>query len=120
MLFDTTEFRAMQSSVNALWMKQQAGLQNIANYETPGYKAKVVSFESVLSKESLKSNRGSYSFKAVVSDDEFSEVRPDGNNVNMEKENVELFQNYVHSTALYNKLTGKINDLKYVMENSFK
>ncbi|MBP1758200.1 MAG: flgB, partial [Firmicutes bacterium] len=38
----------MERSMNFLWMKQTATLDNIANAETPGYKAKYVTFEETL------------------------------------------------------------------------
>ncbi len=45
MLYNNIEFKAMQSSLDALWMKQRVISDNIANYETPGYKAKTVIFK---------------------------------------------------------------------------
>lgn len=38
----------LQRSMGFLWTKQAAILDNIANAETPGYKAKVVTFEEQL------------------------------------------------------------------------
>ena len=41
-------FRMMEKSMDFLWAKQAAILDNIANAETPNYKAKVVRFEDSL------------------------------------------------------------------------
>lgn len=120
MFFDNVEFHAMQSSLDALWMQQQATLQNIANYETPGYKAQNISFEDVLKEEGAKTGGGKYAFKADVFVDENAEVRPDGNNVNMEAENIKLMQNYYQSLYLYQKISGQMGNFRYVLNNAFK
>ena len=41
----TNSMRLMERSLDYLWTKQAAHLDNLANAETPGYKAKTVSFE---------------------------------------------------------------------------
>lgn len=42
--------KALSSGMDALWQKQQVISHNIANVETPGYKAKHVEFKEVLKK----------------------------------------------------------------------
>ncbi len=41
----TNSLRMMERSMEFLWAKQAAHLDNIANAETPGYKVKTVTFE---------------------------------------------------------------------------
>lgn len=41
----SNSMRMLEKSVDFLWAKQAAHLDNIANAETPGYKVKTVSFE---------------------------------------------------------------------------
>ena len=41
----SNSLRMMERSVDFLWAKQAAHLDNIANAETPGYKVKTVTFE---------------------------------------------------------------------------
>ena len=41
----SNSMRMMEKSMDYLWAKQAAHLDNIANAETPGYKVKTVSFE---------------------------------------------------------------------------
>lgn len=41
----SNSMRMLEKSVDYLWAKQAAHLDNIANAETPGYKVKTVSFE---------------------------------------------------------------------------
>lgn len=120
MLFDNLEFHAMQSSLDALWLKQKAISTNIANYETPGYKAKQVRFEDALEKARGGQDTGPYSFKAVVTEDENTEVRPDGNNVDLDKESLELYNVYLQSAALYQKIGGQITNFRNVLSTAFK
>lgn len=44
----SNSFLMMEKSMMFLWTKQAAILDNIANAETPGYKAKIVTFEETL------------------------------------------------------------------------
>ena len=57
MLFNSPDFKVMQKSMDMLWLKQRVISNNIANIETPGYKAKAVSFRNVLNHEYYKENR---------------------------------------------------------------
>ena len=41
----SNSMRMMEKSMDFLWAKQSAHLDNIANAETPGYKVKTVTFE---------------------------------------------------------------------------
>ncbi len=42
----TNSLKMMEQSMDFLWAKQAAHLDNIANAETPGYKVKTVTFEA--------------------------------------------------------------------------
>ena len=44
-LFEDAAFRALQSGLDAMWLKQQVASHNIANVETPDFKAKKVEFK---------------------------------------------------------------------------
>ena len=44
-LLSTNSMKLMEKSMEFLWTKQTAHLDNIANAETPGYKVKTVTFE---------------------------------------------------------------------------
>ncbi len=96
--------QAMESGMDALWMKMQAHTDNIANYSTPNYKAKKVDFHEVFESVSEKRS-GKMVLRATVSADEDTEARIDGNNVNMEYEQLELWK----AQAQYAALTQKIN-----------
>ena len=44
--FSSNSLLMLEKSMGFLWTKQAAVLDNIANAETPNYKAKVVTFEA--------------------------------------------------------------------------
>ena len=119
-MFKSLSFKAMESSLDALWIKQNLIAHNLANLETPGYKAKTVSFQGMLQQAQAQQNAGKYRFQAVVSTDESTQVRPDGNNVDFDKENTELVNTYLQTLALYQKIGGEITDTRYVIKQAFK
>lgn len=98
---DNNNILLSQKSLDYLWEKQRIISENIANNDTPGYKAKTISFEDQL-KSNLEqfSNRPDASkndirkailgsnMKIDVSNEESN--RLDGNNVNLDVEEVEL------------------------------
>jgi len=107
---DSLPINLLGKNLDGLWGRQQAISDNLANVETPGYKAKTVSFEEQLKKELTASvstegemidrikNTG-----ATVSVNEDQVFRLDGNGVDLEKENVELARtqlNYYSSLQL--------------------
>lgn len=124
MLYDNLQFNAMKSSLDALWLKQRIISDNIANYETPGYKAKSVAFQQELEqaeqKNAGRSNGDKIKFKAVVTTDDSSSIRPDGNNVNMEKESLELWRSYAQYNYLSDKLNAEFKNMRYVLNNALK
>ena len=56
----------------------------------------------------------------MVSTDEETEARPDGNNVQVEKEELELWQSYLQYSALTTRMSGRLSTLKYVINNTAK
>lgn len=124
MLLDSLQFKAMESGVKAMYVKQQVHTQNIANLDTPDYKTKTFSFKNTLesqmrlsdSKDSIK-----YNFEAKVGEKDNVEVLVDGNNVDIETENIELYSAYIQSAAIIQKMNSVISDYRYVLTNaSFK
>ena len=49
MYLDSLAFKAMESGLKQLNIKQQIHTQNIANIDTPDYKYKYVTFENIIS-----------------------------------------------------------------------
>ncbi|MEA4921222.1 MAG: flagellar basal body rod protein FlgB [Clostridiaceae bacterium] len=112
----------LQKSLDAVWYRQSVTLNNIANSETPGYKSKSVEFESML-KSAITSGAGSKGklvseisdLEPRLTENKGTSAKEDGNNVNLEAENVSLAKQqlqYMYTTAA---LSAHINRIKYVI-----
>ena len=111
----------MEKSANFLWTKQAAILDNMANVETPNYKAKVVTFEESIrdrlraaaqNKDAKQSVReiidGSdlYVFEAPES------KRMDDNNVDTTEQMVEMIRNAYQQQYVYNAINKSYSILR--------
>lgn len=117
MIFERLANQAMESGMDAIWMKMRAHTDNIANYSTPGYKSKKVNFHEVYDSVS-ESQLGKMVLRATVSTDENTEARVDGNNVNMEYEQLELWKAQAQYAALTSKINSDYTNLRTVI-NTF-
>lgn len=117
MLFNDFSVRIMQGGLNALSLQQEMILQNLANADTPGYKAKAVTFRELFNSE--RSRQGRYKLQAVVSE-ETDPMRPDENTVDTDKESLKLYQNYLQQVALYDKLGCQFTNMRYVFNQFTK
>ena len=101
----------MEKSMSYLWAKQAAILDNIANAETPEYKAKVVTFEeSIRTQLEEAASRPQGAGKAVrdiLEDSGFTvfeaqeQTRMDDNGINITSEMTELIRNAYQQQYLY-------------------
>ena len=92
----------MEKTMDYLWTKQAAILDNIANAETPNYRAKVVTFEESL-KEKLQAAQNAAKPKNSVRSvletsnyfvEEQQEItRMDDNGVNVTEQSAEMIRN---------------------------
>ena len=92
----------MEKSMGFLWTKQAAILDNIANAETPNYKAKVVTFEESL-KDKLeraqetatpkKTVRGVLEDTPFAVTEQLESTRMDDNGVNVTEQSLEMVRN---------------------------
>lgn len=94
----SNSMRMLEKSVDYLWAKQAAHLDNIANAETPGYKVKTVSFEKKFESKLRDAERNGHSRvktrhaieTATWEVEEDSEVtRMDENGVNVLEQSLE-------------------------------
>ncbi len=115
-LFNSASHKITAAALDAMWTKQQLISDNIANYETPGYKAKTLDFE-----QTLESIAGSDSDDSIItatvniSERENDTIRVDGNNVDMEQEQLELWKTYAQYSYLSRKITGDFTNMRYVI-----
>lgn len=115
-----------QKSLDYLWEKQTVSLNNIANNDTPGFKAKYVTFEDSLKKNLSASGKKEGSNPFVMSNgiresrisvhDTTDEARMDGNNVQMEAENTELVRSYLQYQYQIQSLNSDISRLRIAIK----
>lgn len=121
MLFDSLQFKAMESGIQAMSLKQQIHVQNLANIDTPDYKVQDMTFRNVLEdKVDLETGKktNEYSFQATVTTEDRTEVLLDGNNVDLDAEQLELYSAYIQQAAIIQKMNSVINDYRYVLTNA--
>ena len=107
--------------------KGKAISQNIANVDTPNYKAKHVSFQQVFAEaktstvKAYRTNAKHLEFNESTShpgvfDASNLRYRQDGNGVDMDKEQADLAANQIYYNALVERLNGKFNTLQNVIK----
>lgn len=117
----------LDRAADAAWQRNEAISNNIANVDTPGYKRQDVAFESVLQKalgnnryESMDEKVGNINLsrlrgRAYVDYANYS-YRLDGNNVDIENENVMLAENQLKYQGLLNSINQEFTNLQTVMK----
>ena len=109
-----------EKSLDYLWAKQTTTLNNIANGETPGYKAKYVKFEDEFRNRLAAARKGT---SADISNSRYfirntkeESARLDGNNVNVDVENVELARTTLQYQYELNSLNSDISRLRTIIK----
>jgi flagellar basal-body rod protein FlgB len=110
-----------QKSMDALWLRQQAISDNIANQDTPGYKSKSVTFESLL--ENAMGSAGSgqdlqarlLSVTPRIKEAKGLSVGQDGNGIDVDAENIALVQTQLQYQAMVQALSGEVSRMSYVL-----
>ncbi len=113
-----------EKTLDYLWSKQQVTLNNIANGETPGYKARYVTFEDEFRKRLLAGREGTSkdigeaisSSRHYTHETKEESARMDGNNVNMDVENVELARTTLQYQYQLNALNSEVSRLRTVIK----
>ncbi len=111
----------LERSMQFGWAKQTAMLDNIVNGDTPGYKAKYVTFEEALRTSLRMANIGETPVASMrtalnaaspvvhTADDETA--RMDGNGVNMAEQQIEMVRNSFQLQHVYRALNSDMSRL---------
>ena len=117
----------LDRAADASWIRESAIANNVANVDTPGYKRQDVEFQDILERE-LKSSKYSSLQNAVnnvsldnlesrvYTDYESYSYRLDGNNVDIENENVMLAENQLKYQGLISSINQEFTNLQTVMK----
>lgn len=108
----------LDKAADASWTRESVIANNIANVDTPGYKRQDLDFESLLKQQMGRSKGVSFNDKIVDLNTKIKDLNPiiykdhagysyrlDGNNVDIDTENVELASEQIK----YQALTGSID-----------
>lgn len=120
----------MDKAADAAWLRNDAISNNIANNDTPGYKRQDVAFERELQRalghshfetmdakvSDVNKRRLSRINPSVYTEQADHSYRLDGNNVDIDTENVYLAENQVTYNALLDSINTDFKNLKMVMK----
>ncbi|HVI41909.1 MAG TPA: flagellar basal body rod protein FlgB [Anaerovoracaceae bacterium] len=133
MIGDSITSAILQRALDGTWQKQRAIANNIANHETPGYKAIEVSFEDSLDQEIQKLGSNTPTREEIsqsLDDIKNSEInvysdystseRADGNNVDLDLENIEMAKIQIQYQYLTRSMTDMFSRLRYAISEGKK
>ena len=117
----------LTKAADASYQRESILANNISNVDTPGYKRKDLNFEGVLSQELGRCKHQSLDKKIseldtskltanVYTDHSNYSYRMDGNNVDIENENVMLAENQLKYQGLISCINQEFTNLKTVMK----
>lgn len=125
--------QALEAAIKFREMRQELISSNIANAETPGYKAKRIDFEEALARaldvdgemgmnatDAKHFDVGSGSFENLqpeVYEDPNGVVSENGNTVNREQEMTRMAENKVMYDALVQLMNKKLGMTKYILNS---
>lgn len=114
-----------ERAMNYLWKKQAVIADNVANAETPGYKAKYVTFEQELRQKleqartdetqapvGRKAMREGILDSSIVTREANETARMDENGVNVTEQNVELSRTYIQYQLTTRAFSDEISRLR--------
>lgn len=125
-LFSGT-IQALEKSLDYSTAKNRTISNNIANVDTPHYKAKSVAFKDVLSDtmskniQTKRTHEKHYSFNGsenqnfLVREQRNTMYNHNGNNVDVDKEMAELAKNQIYYQAIVDRLNGKFRGIQTVI-----
>ncbi|MEK5333933.1 flagellar basal body rod protein FlgB [Lysinibacillus sp. FSL W8-0992] len=118
---------SLENGLSYATLNHKTIANNIANVDTPNYKAKNVSFKDMLENEkqisisAYRTDSRHYDFKIKQSTPGVNNVtnlryRNNGNAVDMDAEQTKLAENQIYYNALIDRVNGKLNTLNTVIK----
>ena len=128
--------KILEKGLEGASKRQKVISNNIANADTPGFKRSDVSFESTLKSviaaqpqaqglpmrvtntKHLVPNSDPAQYPFIIASDKSISHRADGNNVDIEREMVEMNKNQGTHAAIANVMTGEISFIKQAIDSN--
>jgi flagellar basal-body rod protein FlgB len=126
-LFSNT-IHSLEKALDYSALRQKVISNNIANVDTPNYKAQDVSFKNLLANETdnlMRANRTNEKHIEFTSSKRSNSplitkndtaYNHNGNNVDIDKEMALLAENQIYYNAITQRISGKFNTLKSVVK----
>ena len=121
----------LSSAADYSWRRNEILDSNIANVDTPGYKRQDLSFESVLSSAVARAASSSRTLTQTVRNIDYDSVKPtvytdnanvsyrlDGNNVDIDTEQVELASNQYYYAGVVDSMKQEFDRFKTAMSTT--
>lgn len=112
-----------EKSLDFLWKKQSVTAANLANVDTPGYKAKFLTFEDMFraklkdaSGDGAAVRRAAGSARWLIEESDTETARMDGNNVVADAEMSELTKSALQYQYALRSVNGEISRLSSVIK----
>ncbi len=117
----------LDKAADASWLRNNAIANNIANVDTPGYKREDITFEKEFARALKHSNYQTMDSKVshlkssqlqarTYKDYSSLSYRLDGNNVDIDNENVMLAKNQIKYEGLMDSINQEFSNLKLAMK----
>ncbi len=123
-LFSNT-FNTLERGLNYASLNQKVIAQNIANVDTPNYKAKEVEFKTLLHNsmnqlDAKRTDSRHFTFQSAaqhpaVKTKVNNQYNHNGNGVDLDQEMSEMATNQIYFNALTDRINGKFNSLQSVI-----
>ena len=121
-LFSNTGFMMLEKGLDATWYKAKIIQHNIANSNTPNYKAKNVEFGTILKEKCKckyhvpKQEDDKIDLKVFVTEEPFTNQTLDENNVSIELEQAKLADAQYQYSTLVDKVNNEFNMIKSALQ----
>lgn len=111
-----------QASLRFIWSKMQLHMHNVANVNTPGYKSKFITFDEEFRNRVTMAHREAADIndynrvirtqKPTLHYTKNQSARLDGNNVDMDTEQIEIARSAYHYNFLIKSINNDISRLR--------
>jgi flagellar basal-body rod protein FlgB len=123
-LFSSPVMKNLEMALDGSSLKQKTISNNLANVDTPGYKAKQTVFKQEFERSlnAKRTNQRHFSFSTdrpssfYVKEQSGTTMNHNGNNVDVDKEMAELAKNQLYYQTLVQRINGKFNSIKMVVK----
>lgn len=116
-MFDSVASVAMRSALDALALRQRVIADNVANINTPDYRAKRVAFEESLARAVEQGSRAVANTSPAVRES-LEPTRTDGNNVNLDAETLHNIDTVLRYQVATRAIDGTFSALRTAMRTS--